>query len=265
MIDILHRIASWKRSETDIRKQTTSIASLQDNSLYHSECYSLSKTLINSTTPQFIAEFKRKSPSKGIIKDPASPEDITKAYQNAGAAAVSVLTDENFFGAHEKDFSIARSSITIPILRKDFIIDPYQIHESKAIGADIILLIAAILSPDQVNEYASLAKQLGMEVLLEIHTQDELNRISESIDIIGINNRNLKNFEVDIENSKNLIYHLPNNLPKVAESGLSSPDTVIDLFENGFSGFLIGESFMREGNPGSACQEMINSSQKPFL
>lgn len=264
MEDILSKIASWKKSETIIRKKNAPLESLMDTELYYSSCYGLSARLMESTKPQIIAEFKRKSPSKGIIREPADPASITQAYQNAGASAISVLTDENFFGAQKEDFSQARSNVSLPLLRKDFIIDSYQVHESKSIGADIILLIAAILSPDEVFQLGSIAHELGMEVLLELHSQEEFDRICEPIDIIGINNRNLKTFEVNLDNSKSLVQILPKEYPAIAESGISDPATVKHLFQNGFKGFLIGESFMKTIKPGQSCLEMVKSSQNSF-
>jgi len=213
------------------------------------------------TTPDrsgIIAEFKRKSPSKGDINKYADAETITIGYMQAGAAALSVLTDELFFGAKPDDLKIARKFNYCPILRKDFIIDEYQIVESKSIGADAILLIAKILSPKQINELSTFAKSLGLEVLLETHTKEEIldNEIAD-VDLIGINNRNLDTFEVDIENSIKLAELLPQNIPKIAESGIEDTETVKTLKSNGFNGFLIGEHFMRNSQPAEKCNAFI--------
>lgn len=260
MSDILYRIASWKSTETASRKKDYPLEVLQDLELYHADCFSLANTLKDSLTPQIIAEFKRQSPSKGIIRRYADPVAITMGYQLAGAAAVSVLTDEKFFGAYKNDFSTARAGLSLPMLRKDFILEEYQVHETKSMGADIILLIAALLKPQEVLELASLAKNLGMEVLLELHGEDELDRICEPVSYIGVNNRNLKTFEVNLEHSKILARQLPDEIPTIAESGISAPENISELFKAGFKGFLIGESFMKTGDPGQNCNKMILAS-----
>lgn len=260
MSDILHRIASWKISETNSRKKDSPLELLQDQALYHAECFSLANTLKNSLTPQIIAEFKRQSPSKGIIRQNADPIAVTMGYQLAGAAAVSVLSDEKFFGAHKNDFSSVRAGLSLPLLRKDFILEEYQVHETKSMGADIILLIAALLKPQEVLELASLAENLGMEVLLEIHGEDELDRVCEPVSYIGVNNRNLKTFDVNLEQSKILARQLPDEIPTIAESGISAPENIYELFQAGFKGFLIGEAFMKTGDPAQNCNEMILAS-----
>jgi indole-3-glycerol phosphate synthase len=205
-----------------------------------------------------IAEFKRKSPSKGVINDRVDPVEVTRAYQAAGASAVSILTDAYFFGGDDQDVLRARQVLDIPILRKEFIIDEYQVHEAKALGADLILLIAACLSKEEVVRLSTLARSLGLEVLLELHDEDELEHVCETIDLVGINNRSLKTFDVNIARSLRMAGQLPKNKLKVAESGIDDPAQVKLFRENGYSAFLIGENFMKTNDPGMALNEFRN-------
>lgn len=200
-----------------------------------------------------IAEFKRQSPSKGIIHDNIEPESVVTLYEQAGVSAVSVLTDTDFFGGQADDLQQASNILNIPALRKDFIIDEYQIYEARALGASAILLIAAVLSKDECARFALLAKQLGLEVLLELHDDDEFDRIADGVTVIGINNRNLRTFKVDLQHSMRLASQLPADMPKISESGIRTIDDMLMLRNGGFDGFLIGENFMREENPGKAC------------
>jgi len=262
MQNILDKIKKHKLTEVIQAKKQFPIETILKSPKLADPCRSLSTKLIQSTKPQIIAEFKRQSPSKGIINKNADPNMIPIGYQNAGAAAISVLTDKDFFGADNEDFRIAREMVNIPILRKDFIIDPYQVYQTKIMGADVMLLIAAILSVEEVVELSKLAKKLGLEVLLELHDESELDRICEFIDMVGINNRNLKSFKVDTSQSASLIGKLPQNLPAIAESGLKNSDEVLNLFNSGFKGFLIGETFMKTDDPVGSCSEMIYNSQK---
>lgn len=216
------------------------------------------RNALNNSSSGIIAEFKRKSPSKGWINEYANPVNITKAYQDAGASAISILTDTPFFGGSLKDLRIAREKITIPILRKDFIIDEYQLYQSKIIGADAVLLIAAALSLGECNVLAQKAHELGLEVLLEIHSEQEIEYINDNIDMVGINNRNLGTFATNIENSFRLSQLLPSNTVLVSESGISSANTVNQLLDKGFKGFLIGEKFMKTTLPGKALHDFIN-------
>jgi|SaaInlV_200m_DNA_2_1039689.scaffolds.fasta_scaffold31987_2 indole-3-glycerol phosphate synthase len=255
MISILHTIARKKLDELRLAKQTTPLEELKDRLLYFSPCYSLANKLRYAKTPQIIAEFKRRSPSKGIINMHSQVDVIGSGYELNGAAAISVLTDESFFGATKHDFPSVRKTVSVPIIRKEFIIDPYQIHESKAMGADVILLIAAILSPSQVNELAHLAQSLKMEVLLEIHDPAELDRISDHVSIMGVNNRNLNDFSVNLDQSAMMIKDLPDHLPSIAESGIHNPSDLLKLYRKGFAGFLMGEYFMRVRNPVSALKD----------
>lgn len=249
MADILEKIVATKRKEVDAHKLATPISQLEtrlDEAAY--ELISLSERL--KVKPGIIAEFKRASPSKGAIHIDADIKTIVDGYANSGAVAVSVLTDMPYFQANPDDFTKARQVKAIPLLRKEFIIDSYQIYESKALGANIILLIAAILTKKEVEDYTKLAHSLGLEVLLELHGKDEIDKIYGFEDVIGINNRNLKTFEVDINHSvemrKKLVGH---SVPLIAESGLSGIKEVEHLVSAGFSGFLMGEHFMKHPNP----------------
>jgi indole-3-glycerol phosphate synthase len=218
--------------------------------------------LLSENSTGIIAEHKRKSPSKGIINNQLSVEDITQSYAQAGAACLSILTDFEFFGGTKEDLLKARTANpAIPILRKDFMIDEYQIYEAKAWGADVILLIAACLSPNQIKDLSKKAHELGLEVLLEIHDQEELDRSPlEHVDVIGVNNRNLKNFaENNINASLALADKIPANLVKISESCISKPETIKQLQAVGYKGFLIGETFMKTDNPAGALQQLANS------
>lgn len=252
MQDILRKIEVWKRKDTARRKADVPLSILKLMSGYSLECQSFSEQLKNAKGPSIISEFKRKSPSKGDINLNADPVLVCKAYQEAGASAVSVLTDQEFFGAHPSDFSKVRAVVDLPILRKDFILEEYQVHETKAMGADIMLLIAAMLSPEEVRKLASLGRELGMDVLLELHSEDEINRICEHVNILGVNNRNLKNFDVDLKHSQDFAGKLPKDIPTIAESGLNGYQDVERLYKSGFKGFLMGEYFMKSDDPGKS-------------
>ncbi len=225
---------------------------------YTRKTISLVEGLSRPNASGIIAEFKRKSPSKGIINDQVDPVEVTKAYQDAGASAVSILTDEYFFGGNDQDLLRARQALDIPILRKEFIIDEYQVHEAKALGADLILLIAACLSKEEVIRFSTVARSLGLEVLLELHDEDELEHVCDTVDLVGINNRSLKTFDVNIERSLKMASQLPKGKLKVAESGIDDPAQVKLFKENGYSAFLIGENFMKTNDPGMALNEFRN-------
>jgi indole-3-glycerol phosphate synthase len=256
-MNILDTIVEYKRGEIKRRKIEVSIADLEKRALFARETLSLKEFLLNKDRTGIIAEFKRKSPSKGIINDKADVAEVTKGYAENGASCLSVLTDEHFFGGSDEDLIKARAN-AIPILRKDFIIDEYQIVEAKSIGADVILLIAACLTIAEVKRLAAFAKKLKLEVLLELHDEDELSHICDETEIIGINNRNLKTFIVDIERSLRMAKKIPAGKIKIAESGISSPENIILFKENGFDGFLIGENFMKEKDPTIAFARFIN-------
>ncbi len=250
-MNILEAIIERKKLEVEERKVSTPVEMLLQSELYLSSRLSLKQFLSDESKTGIIAEFKRRSPSKGNIHENADVVEVTGAYTNNGAAALSVLTDEFFFGGSTEDLIKARVN-QIPILRKDFIIDEYQIEESRAMGADVILLIAACLTPVKVNRLATYAKQLGLEVLLELHTEEELVHICDETEIIGVNNRDLKTFQVDIERSLRMAKLIPDNKIKVAESGIRSVEDIFLFQQNGFKGFLIGENFMKAENPGKA-------------
>lgn len=257
--NILDKIVVKKREEISAIKLQKTIYDLEQSPLFSRACFSLRDFILDPALSGIIAEFKRKSPSKGIINDRSSVEEVTQAYRNAGASAISVLTDEHFFGGNSSDLLAARAVNQIPILRKDFILDEFQILEAKSLGADIILLIASILSPEEIKSLATLAKLLGMSVLLEVHNLDELNRsLCDELDAVGVNNRNLGNFSVSIQHSYDLVNKIPSNFLKISESGISDPKIIADLKNAGFNGFLIGENFMKEGNPGKAMQDFVS-------
>ena len=255
---ILDKIIEHKAFEIRSSKKIISVEDLKESPLYDRICLNFAESIRSKNG--VIAEFKRKSPSKGLINGEVSVESVVKGYENAGVSAVSVLTDTSYFGGTFNDLLRARAVLQIPILRKDFMIDSYQLHEAKALGADIILLIAAGLDQNQCAELAQEAKSLGLNAFLEIHSEEELNYVSSHIDVVGINNRNLKTFEVDIENSIRLSEQLPQELPKIAESGISDPEVLNHLKSMGFDGFLIGENFMKTVDPGATCKRFIEAT-----
>ena len=259
MMNILDKIRAHKKQEVAQLRKEVQIEKLVKSPNFKRTPLSLKKSLLSVGSTGIIAEFKRQSPSKGIINDLVTIEDVTNGYLDAKVAAQSILTDTHFFGGNIMDVIKARSvQDSTPILRKDFIIDGFQIVESKAIGADVILLIAAYLTKEELKNYGKLAKDLGLEVLYEVHNQEELDKIELNNKIIGINNRNLKTFKVDLEHSIELASQIPDTCIKVSESGLNDPRIVTGLKEYGFQGFLIGESFMKTENPGQACKEFID-------
>ncbi|HEY4327432.1 MAG TPA: indole-3-glycerol phosphate synthase TrpC [Mucilaginibacter sp.] len=257
-MNILDKIVINKKKEVQYAKNRASYTELEESEFFHRDCYSFKQFLLDPQRTGIIAEFKRKSPSKGIINDKVTVKQVTKAYAAAGASALSVLTDRNFFMGRKSDLVRARQNNTIPVLRKDFMIDEYQVVEAKSLGADIILLIAAILTPTEIQKLASLAKDLGLNVLLEVHNLEELERsINPNLDAIGINNRNLADFSVSVETSFKLADHIPAEFLKISESAISNPETIKQLKLVGFSGFLIGENFMKQEDPGAAMEEFV--------
>ena len=257
MKNILDQIIERKKQEVADSKSAVSLQQLKESEFFGRETFSLEESLKYKSG--IIAEFKRKSPSKGIINDKADVLEVVKSYETSGASGISILTDSDFFGGSFADVLKARKEIDIPILRKDFMIDEYQFYEAKSIGADVVLLIAACLSVNQVQEFTELSHQLGLEVLLEIHTEDELIHFNKNIDLVGINNRNLKDFKVDLQHSVNLKNLLPKGTLSVAESGIYSVEDFEFLKEKGFDGFLMGEYFMKNENPGKAFEEFITN------
>lgn len=260
MKDILSEIIANKRFEVDLQKQAISIEQLQEGISEAPAIRSMKQALVSSKSG-VIAEFKRRSPSKGWIKQGALPEEIIPSYVKAGASALSILTDEKFFGGSLKDIRTARPLVEVPILRKDFIIDEYQLYQAKIVGADAVLLIAAALELEKCNELAEKAHSLGLEVLLEIHNSDELGYINKEVDMVGINNRNLGTFFTDVENSFRLAGQLPQDAVLVSESGISDPEVVKRLRTAGFRGFLIGETFMKTPQPGETLQNFLKAIQ----
>jgi indole-3-glycerol phosphate synthase len=257
---ILDKIIAFKKTEIAKIKAEVHIKKLVESPNFGREVFSLKKSLLEVGSTGIIAEFKRQSPSKGIINDTATIADVTNGYLDANVAAQSILTDTSFFGGSMADLMEARViNQQKPILRKDFIVDGFQIVEAKAIGADVILLIAACLTSEELKNYGNLATDLGLEVLYEVHTQEDLDKINDLDNkIIGINNRNLNTFEVDLENSIKLSNQIPESSLKISESGISDPKIIMGLKEYGFQGFLIGETFMNKENPGEACLEFIS-------
>lgn len=257
-MNILDKILAEKSLEVARHKEAVPIGLL----LKFTDLYRKSasfKAALQASDTGIIAEFKRKSPSKGWIRPDANPEIIVPMYEKGGAAASSILTDGPFFGGGLGDLSKTRKLVNLPLLRKDFIIDEYQIFQAKVMGADFILLIAAALSPEEVRSLGRLAHDLGMEVLLEVHTEEELECICPEVDVVGINNRNLKTFVTDVETSFRLGELIPPGVVKISESGISSSDTVKTLRKAGFKGFLMGENFMKEAEPGNALASFINA------
>lgn len=253
---ILDKIISRKKEEIAFSKSNISTEKLKDSAFFGRKTQSLQASIKNKSG--IIAEFKRQSPSKGIINDKVSPLEVVSAYENFGASGISILTDADFFGGSFEDILNVRDQITIPILRKDFMIDEYQFYEAKNMGADVILLIAACLSPAQVLEFTDLSHQLGLEVLLEIHTEEELKHFHPTIDLVGINNRNLKDFKVDLQHSVTLKNQLPKDTLSIAESGIYNLQDFNYLKEKGFDGFLMGEYFMKNENPANTFKEFAD-------
>lgn len=274
-MDILSEIIAHKRTEVELQKQSVSPEQLREQvqKLMGSSSvprHSMRQVLASSPTG-IIAEFKRRSPSKGWIYETAKAEEIPAAYETAGASALSILTDEKFFGGSLRDISTARPLVDIPILRKDFIIDEYQLLQARIVGADAVLLIAACLTQKECTTLTTQAHALGLEVLLEIHNPSELPYINKEVDMLGVNNRNLGTFVTDVKNSFRIARQLQQaigskkgasdvrNMPiLVSESGISHPETIRSLRAAGFRGFLIGEAFMKTDRPGDTLKDFIS-------
>lgn len=255
-MNILDKIIEYKKKEVAERKERMPVQQLEKQSFFSRRTLSLKQFLLDPSRTGIIAEFKRQSPSKGVINGDADVVAVTSAYANNGASGLSVLTDEQFFGGSTDDLVKARVN-EVPILRKDFVIDEYQITEARAMGADLILLIAACLTPAEVKRLAAFARSLQLEVLLELHAEEELEHICDDTELVGINNRNLKTFEVDIERSLKMAENIPAGKIKIAESGISAPANIRLFKQHGFRGFLIGENFMKEKDPGAAFKHFI--------
>lgn len=259
---ILDEIIRHKKKEVLEKKNRIPISDLEKSIFFNRNTISFKSVLANTKNPGIIAEFKRKSPSKGIINDKVLPEEVTLGYAQAGAKALSVLTDNEFFGGNTADLIAARKVNNCPILRKDFIIDEYQVIEAKSIGADAILLIASVLDAIEIKAFTSFAHSLKLDVLLELHDAFEIEKICSEIDVVGVNNRNLKNFEVDIQTSLYLSEKIGNSFVKISESGLNNVEDILTLWNNGFKGFLIGETFMKTNNPAESCKKLIDELEK---
>lgn len=255
---MLEQIVAYKQKEVQDRKELYPVKLLEQSIYFGGDPVSLKKYIRREDKVGIIAEIKRKSPSKGVINPKVSIERTSIGYMQSGASGLSVLTDNKYFGGKSEDLSEARKFNFCPILRKDFILEEYQIIEAKSIGADVILLIAAILTPEKVKSLAAFTHTLGLEVLLEVHSEKELQDfICPDVDLLGVNNRNLDTFETTVETSKKLASLIPDDFVKVSESGINDPQVVVDLMDHGFEGFLIGEYFMQHGTPSDACGSFI--------
>ncbi len=257
-MNILNRIVEHKKREVEERKELFPTRLLERSIYFDTPAVSMKKYLLREDKSGIIAEFKKKSPSKGDINPYASVEKVSIGYMQSGASALSVLTDSHFFNGKNADLMEARKFNFCPILRKDFVIDEYQLVEAKSIGADIILLIAECLEKSELNQMAAMAKSLGLEVLMEIHSIGQLAKLNENIDIVGVNNRNLEDFTVDINNSIGLSSAIPKEFIKISESGINNAESIVELQQAGFQGFLIGEHFMKTADPPKTCANLIN-------
>ena len=259
-MNILDKINENKRREIAESKGKVTVDQLKASPYFNRPVNSLKAALLAEGAIGIIAEFKTQSPSQGVINDEVEASEVTAAYIAAGACGLSVLTDEAYFGGSFEDLAKARwANPKAPILRKDFMIDPYQIFEAKAHGADVVLLIAESLSKHLLLELTQTAKEIGLEVLVEIHSAEELDKLNPQVDLVGVNNRNLKTFEVDINTSIGLSEMIPAQFVKISESGISNPESIAQLRAAGFKGFLIGETFMKTEDPGKACAEFITN------
>ena len=257
-MSILDKIVADKRIEVAHRKKLFSTTYWESSPLFDRATNSLAERLSQSASG-IIAEHKRRSPSKQNINSTLTVSEVAQGYENAGVCGMSVLTDLKYFGGALEDLNQARAVTNFPLLRKEFIVDEYQLIEAKAHGADIILLIAAVLSREEIKQLSSAAKNLGLEVLLEVHNLEELEKsIMPSLDMLGVNNRNLKTFDVSLDTSKSLAEKIPSEFIKVSESGISSAAAIKDLKNYGYQGFLVGENFMKTSDPGRAAQDFIN-------
>lgn len=242
-----------------MKKKLIPVSQLESSVLFGRKVPSLATALRNSQTG-IIAEHKRRSPSKETINQNTNVGQVAIGYENAGVCGMSVLTDIKYFGGSLEDLLLARASVSMPLLRKDFMVDEYQIIEAKAYGADVILLIAAVLNRAEIKSLSECAKSLGLDVLLEVHNEEELHKsIMPSLDMLGVNNRDLKTFTMNLDTSKALSKLIPEEFVKVSESGISSVEAIKDLKPYGYQGFLIGENFMKTNNPGKSAKDFIDA------
>lgn len=259
---ILDKIITDKKKEVALKKLVIPVSQLENLVLFNRKTISLVANLQKSNSG-IIAEFKRRSPSKNVINNSFSVDEVVKGYTNAGVCGISILTDGKYFGGSLDDFLIGRASTNIPLLRKEFIVDEFQILEAKAHGADVILLIAAVLSGFEIKKLSEFAQSLGLEVLLEVHNLEELQKsIMPSLNMIGVNNRNLKTFEVNLNFSKDLADKIPNEFVKISESGISTIEAIKELKPFGYKGFLIGENFIKTENAGESATKFIQDLRR---
>jgi len=263
-MDILNKIAAFKKEEVERRKIQIPARDLQKSVFYELTPPSFYKSLVRNE-PAIIGEFKRKSPSKGTINSIADVREVATGYQNAGVAAMSILTDNEFFGGDNSDLMSVAAFSSLPLLRKEFIVDEYQVIEAKSIGASAILLIGSILTAKKCGELTRLASELGLDVLFEIHDLSDLEKINENIRIVGVNNRNLRTFEINMKNSLDLLPKLPQHCLRVAESGFNSVNDVQEMYKGGYNAFLIGQRFMETDNPGKSAYDFITSLKNQEL
>jgi len=263
-MSILEEILQQKRKEVKQKIMLYPVKLLERSEHFNSPAVSLKSYLTQKQKSGVIAEIKRRSPSRGILNKYISVEQTSISYMQAGASALSILTDEPFFAGTNNDLIVARQFNYCPILRKDFIVDEYQVIESRAIGADAILLIASVLSDKEIGHLSGIAKALDLEIILEVHTKEELSKLNDNIDIVGVNNRNLATFVTDIETSIELHDHIPKQFVKISESGIHTPETACKLKKKGFDGLLIGEQFMTHSQPGHACAQFINELKQLY-
>lgn len=254
---ILEEIAGYKRKEVENNKLLNDFNKLEKSKYFRRVCLSLTEFLLDDGKSGIIAEYKRKSPSSGVINEKVKIEDVTVGYVSAGASGLSILTDSKYFGGDNDDLIKARELNTVPILRKDFTINEYQIIEAKSIGADVVLLIAAILDIKHARELARIANSLDMQVLMEIHEEKELDFLNEFVNIVGVNNRNLKSFTVDINTSYKLSEKIPPEFIKISESGIANPEDIMKLKDYSYHGFLIGENFMKDDDPVKSFERFV--------
>ncbi len=256
-MNILEQIIETKHAEVLRLRDKVPVPELEKRKLFKRQPLSMTASILSEDKTGIIAEFKRKSPSRGVINDKDTVEEVTTGYFRSGASALSVLTDHDYFGGSAHDLVRARELNPIPLLRKDFVIDEYQLVEARSLGADAILLIAAVLTPARTRELARTAHDLGLQVLLEVHSAEELGHLNEYVDMAGVNNRDLKTFQVDTELSLRLVHEIPDTFVKVSESGISSAIVVKQLRSAGYQGFLIGENFMRAPDPVAAFSDFV--------
>lgn len=258
----LQEIVLEKRKQVEEDKKQFPVEMLEQSIYFNRKCASLTEYITRDDKSGIIAEIKKKSPALGAINPEIKVESLVKSYTQAGASALSVLTDMKFFGGNNSDLISARENTSCPILRKDFVIDQYQVIEAKSIGADVILLIAAILTKEEIKLFTDLAHKLGMEVIMEVHAEKELEKVYDKVDVMGVNNRNLETMKIDISTSKSMAKLISDGFIKISESGIESPEIVLELKQLGYNGFLIGSYFMKHADPGKACAEFIQQINK---